>query len=104
MADGWDVLAKGTVDTTDEQVFSMTGDGVVDVVVHVPASGSTVSGIILRCNGTGTADIIAECSSLAVGETWAVRGITLGNADTLRLQSTSGDDVANYFVLGVQES
>lgn len=105
MAEQPAVLAQGTVDTTDEAVYSPTADAIVRLHIRVPTGASTVEGIIVRLSGTGASNIVDGISELGAGEKVVFGPYALeGSVDTLRVQSTVGDDTAAYTVEGIEFS
>lgn len=104
MAEAPNILGQGMVDETDEVIYTVPGStsAIVTVVVVNVHSSTTVTGIILRANGTGDSNIIAKVSELAAGEQMRSGPWALGAADTLRLETVTGDDVAAYTVEGIE--
>lgn len=101
MAESPEVFAQGTIDTTDEAVYSPTDDVIVKVRIVNP-DATEVTGIKIRLTGTGDSAIVAYISSLTQWEQAVAGPYALeGGVDTVRLQSTTGDDLASYTVEGI---
>lgn len=106
MAEAPNVLAQGMVDETDEAVYTVPGatSAIVKVIVVNVHGSTTVTGIIIRLNGTGDSNIVCKVSELAAGEQMVFGPVALGAADTVRLETVTGDDVAAYTVEGIEFS
>ncbi len=104
MAEAPNILAQGTIDETDEIIYTVPGatSAIVKVLGVNTDAATTVTDIIIRINGTAAANIVARISTLAAGEQFSFGPVALGAADTIRAETVTGDDLVSYTVEGIE--
>ena len=103
MAEAPNILAQGTVDETDEIIYTVPGSTSAIVTVWFANDNiSGATGIYLRANGTATQNILIPGVNLGAGEMMSFGPIALGTGDTLRAETVTGDDTVAYTVEGIE--